>query len=952
MATEAAMGPTGTVIVGNPALGSSKGMPEPGEQFGHYHLIRVLGKGGMGVVYEAEDIGSSRRVALKVLRQALDSPDARKRFLREGQLAAAINHPHSVYVFGTEEVAGTPVISMEFVSGGNLQDKVKSSGPMPVGEAVDSILQIIDGLEAAQQAGILHRDVKPSNCFIDASGAVKVGDFGLSVSTNQRVDPSLTGAGIVMGTPAFSSPEQLRGEELTVRSDIYSVGVTLYFLLTGRTPFQGDKIVHVLAAVLGNQVESPVKWRREIPGDLASVILRCLHKVPSERYANYAEFREALLPYVSTAPVPAPIVMRFFAGFADVCLVEVVAQSLESGIPLGWSPTYPLLLLYFAITDRLGGSSLGKLIFRLRVVSVRPRAAGLGRAFLRAMVVLLPFFLLDGATFFLVSPGLGRIATSGCILLALSVALGILYSTARRRNGLAALHDLASATRVVMRTRHAVRPVASREQLETAPTDSRLGPYHVLETVGKRDDAEVLLGFDGQLLRKVWLRKLPVSAPVLLPELRHLARPGRLRWLGGRRSDAEAWDAYEAASGRALLDLRNRETDRACIRFWLLDLAKELAVANALEKPVLRLDRVWITDENRAKLLDFTVPTHCGNSILQPENQTVVPPTPQEFLFQVASVALTGRPAAPGEAESLEFGAKLPLHAREILQSLLRNAPLPDVVLQLEQSLSRLTIISPARRVALFLSALWVPLFLTLIVILVESAPRIQESQELDALEICLNHHRELSAKGTGGKERADLETYIAGRFTPTITGAWSMASTLAAETDRNRALAGEILARRGQPSPEEFAQVKAVVEGLLPGVESDRSPEWHSSDWRERWTWAVQLASVYGLCVVIIPGWFAALFFRGGVLLRAFGIAVITKKGAPASRGRVLWRSFLASAPFVLIAVVSSIASEEKNVFLAFIPAVLVIALAVASMLIRGPTFHDRIAGTDLVPR
>ena len=214
----------------DPVDPSKRTVIEPFE-FGGYRILRLLGKGGMGAVYEAEELASGRRVALKVLGHSLDSADTRKRFIREGRLAASINHPNSVYVFGTEEIEGAPVITMELVPGGTLHERVKDGGPMPVADAVDAILQIIAGLEAAHAVGILHRDIKPSNCFIEPSGTVKVGDFGLSISTLSRGDSALTLAGSILGTPEFSSPEQLRGEELNVRSDIYSVGMTLYYLL-------------------------------------------------------------------------------------------------------------------------------------------------------------------------------------------------------------------------------------------------------------------------------------------------------------------------------------------------------------------------------------------------------------------------------------------------------------------------------------------------------------------------------------------------------------------------------------------------------------------------------------------------------------------------------------------------------------------------------------------------
>ena len=182
----------------------------------------------MGTVFDAEHLESGRRVALKLLTQRLDSPEARQRFLREGRLAASINHTNCVYVYGTEEINGIPAIAMEIVTGGTLQSRVKTSGPMPIAEAVDTIIDVIDGLQAAQSIGILHRDVKPANCYRDSNGSVKVGDFGLSISTTGRADSMVTADGAYIGTPAFSSPEQIRGEELSVRSDIYAVGVTLF----------------------------------------------------------------------------------------------------------------------------------------------------------------------------------------------------------------------------------------------------------------------------------------------------------------------------------------------------------------------------------------------------------------------------------------------------------------------------------------------------------------------------------------------------------------------------------------------------------------------------------------------------------------------------------------------------------------------------------------------------
>src|SRR5258705_7714779 len=208
----------------------------PGQPFGPYVIVRPLGKGGMGQVYEAEETESGRRVAIKILSRGLGDDEERERFLREGQLAAALSHPNTVYVFGTTEVQGFPVIAMELAPGGTLKDRVGDT-PLAPPAAVDAMLQVIAGLDAAASIGILHRDIKPSNCFVDRDGRVLVGDFGLSVATSSR-DARGMSPGIILGTPGFASPEQLRSESLDVRSDIYAVGATLFYLLAGRAPFE------------------------------------------------------------------------------------------------------------------------------------------------------------------------------------------------------------------------------------------------------------------------------------------------------------------------------------------------------------------------------------------------------------------------------------------------------------------------------------------------------------------------------------------------------------------------------------------------------------------------------------------------------------------------------------------------------------------------------------------
>ena len=299
---------------------------QPGSTWGDYRIGRLLGRGGMGEVYEAEQLQTGRRLALKVLRSRLHRLEDRARFLREGQLAASVSHPHTVYIFGSEEIAGMPVITMELLTGGTLKDKVAVEGPLAPADAAAAVLDVIGGLDAAYAAGILHRDVKPSNCFVDHEGSVKIGDFGLSISTLSRDVRFELAQGGFQGTPQFAAPEQLRGEPLDVRADIYAVGATLYYLLTGRPPFEATDLRDLIARVDNEPAPSPRAVRREIAPGLAGLVLQCLSKLPSARPQSYAALAEALRPYARPSDAVPGLGARTLAGVVD---------SLIIGVPLG-----------------------------------------------------------------------------------------------------------------------------------------------------------------------------------------------------------------------------------------------------------------------------------------------------------------------------------------------------------------------------------------------------------------------------------------------------------------------------------------------------------------------------------------------------------------------------------------------------------------------------------------
>src|SRR5262249_33879919 len=239
---------------------------------GGYRLIRSLGSGGMGTVYEAEDSASGRRVALKIIsKEYAASLESVERFRQEGRLARPISPPRCVFVLAAGDDAGRPYIAMELMPGRTLNDLVREQGPLSVEQALVKILDVIEGLQEAHRLGLVHRDVKPSNCFLEADSRVKVGDFGLSKSL--AGDSHLTKTGTFLGTPLFSAPEQIRLEKVDQQADVYSVAATLYFLLTGQAPFQTGDAMATMARIVADEPPSMRMVRPELPAALGRVVL-------------------------------------------------------------------------------------------------------------------------------------------------------------------------------------------------------------------------------------------------------------------------------------------------------------------------------------------------------------------------------------------------------------------------------------------------------------------------------------------------------------------------------------------------------------------------------------------------------------------------------------------------------------------------------------------------------
>jgi eukaryotic-like serine/threonine-protein kinase len=276
-----------------------------GSTVAHYHIVSKLGEGGMGVVYKAEDLTLGRVVALKFLfKTATLESDRLERFEREAKAAAAINHPVicTVYEIGNHE--GSPWIAMELLEGATLEEQIHSA-PLEMNRIVDYAIEVADGLDAAHSHGIVHRDLKPANLFVTKRGSIKILDFGLARIRGKRMalaaTPNVTAEnvfqtnpGTIMGTVAYMSPEQARGEEVDARTDLFSLGIVLYQMVTGKPPFHGGDSASILASLLRDTPEPPSALNAEIPPTLEGIISRLMEKDIDLRFQSAADLRAEL----------------------------------------------------------------------------------------------------------------------------------------------------------------------------------------------------------------------------------------------------------------------------------------------------------------------------------------------------------------------------------------------------------------------------------------------------------------------------------------------------------------------------------------------------------------------------------------------------------------------------------------------------------------------------------
>lgn len=670
-----------------------------------YRLVRKLGSGGMGTVFEAIDERQGRAVALKLIaREYLSSDASIQRFRQEARMASAVTHPRCVFVLAVDDDRGRPYLVMELMPGTTLQSLVEQKGGLEPAEAILKIFDVIEGLEEFHKLGMIHRDVKPANCFLEPGGRVKLGDFGLSKAVVGGAD--LTRTGTFLGTPLYASPEQIKRDPLDERTDVYSVAATLYYLISQHPPVQANDAAEALARAVSEPAPPLRTFAPRVPRALEAVIQKGLERDRSRRWRSLREFHDALLPFVPERVNIAAIGLRVGAYLLDLLLFYMTAWAffalallyyrgrflhtvaffdnhslaIQAGEAAAW-------IAYFAIAEGCFGASLGKWVAGLRVSR---DDGGSPPGLVRGVARILCFALLMGLG---ADPLVDRVGGNSGVdelrrwsLWALARGAGLLaiVSTMRRRSGARGLHEWISATRVAqvagerrLRPFPRLRRLAARKLPRSSPATaadgpSRIGPYEIRGAVAGEGRGRVLLGRDSTLDRRVWILLRPTGAAPPSPSRQTLNRLSRPRWIGGGDESEWRWDAFTAPSGHPLTEIvEGGGLPWSDVLPLLTDLAEELEAArvDATLPRRLSVEHVWVRHDGRVQIVDPLGWDEDAGEAERLEDDPSGEARALAFLSDSARLALEGGRARRSPPQS-RVRAAVPQRARAMLDRL------------------------------------------------------------------------------------------------------------------------------------------------------------------------------------------------------------------------------------------------------------------------------------------
>lgn len=985
------------------------------DAIGGYRLLRPLGEGGMGTVYEAEDAASGRHVALKLIaREFSPSKEATERFRQEGRLASAIAHPRCVFVLAADEEAGRPYIVMELMPGSNLHDLVKRKGPLRTEEAIEKILDVIDGLREAHRLGVIHRDVKPTNCFLEADGRVKVGDFGLAKSLVH--DVHLTRTGTFLGTVLFASPEQIRRDTLDEQTDVYSVAATLYFLLTGSAPFEGGDAASTLARIVSEPAPPLRSLRPEVPPALERVVLRGLERQKERRWRNLDEFRAALLPFVTGHLSFGGLGVRQAAFLLDYFFLKLISSivflvayrlgilrltgrdPLEAFYLAHLAGDMAIWLAYFGLAEGLWGCAIGKFLLRLRVVGPGNDRAGLGRAFARILVyygLTHMGTMVAAVLVWAVTPDdlaqRNQFAALVSSLPLLGMILGMVaaFLPMRARNGYRGLQDWLSGTSVVRipwpeRRQALVVPAIELPPLaQPHELPEKIGPYHIRGALAWSDTDRLIVADDPNLDRRVWIWLRPEAELPTADARRETSRTTRTRWLSCGTMETMHWDAFVAPVGCPLAAaLANGPFDWPEARYCLEQLTDELATAcgDGTLPTRLGIRQLWLQPNGGLQLLDFPIEFDGKDSAATDGTDA-----------DACALALLARTAVrlleppDGEARRLptRIRAPLPGHATRLLGRLLGGADRYRTTAEFRAALhdtrQEATEVNRPRRAAQMAVA---TLFLVIGLMSTFMAGWLADFVPLLTLSV-------IADRGQATLPKLDdaivADQTLAG-FAPTpatrLAGIavavddLELRTRLTQEAERADAELHARLDASGWATRQYFQMAERAVT-IQEGAQTTRAGKPASNRANGILDIAAQRRTIDDVFADVMLGlilawpalWIVNAFvFRGGISYRLSGMTLVRRDGRPAWRLQCAWRALLVWAPVTALLAGSLLASraywshwepgvEPSGVlWLASIlwwgAFVSLIGYLVLALAQPSRALHDRLAGTYLVPR